>query len=138
MTQLHPYLTFNGNCKEAMQFYNGIFGGTLQLQTIGESPLSEKLPVSMKNCILHASLSSELVLIMGSDMVGNNGWIKGTNVSIAVNCTSREDIKKLYSRLSRGGHQDHPLEKTFWGAVFGDLTDRFGVHWLLNYTSTNE
>jgi PhnB protein len=70
---------------------------------------------------------------MGSDMVPESGLVKGNSVSLFINCDSEEETKKLYKKLSKGGKADHPLEDTFWGALFGDLTDKFGNHWLLNY-----
>ena len=133
MTQLNPYLNFNGNCREAMNFYKDCLGGELTLQTIGESPLADKMPPQMKECILHASLVKDSLVLMGSDMVGEKGLIKGNNVSLAINCSSDEEIQNFYEKLSAGGNKDHVLEESFWGATFGDLTDKYGNHWLLNF-----
>jgi PhnB protein len=135
---INSYLTFNGNCREAMTFYKECFGGELTFQTIGESPLSEKMPKKMKECILHATLKNGSLVLMGSDMVPKAGLVKGNGVSLSLHCSSREEIKNWYQKLSSGGNADHPLENTFWGALFGDLTDRFGVHWLLNYDTIQD
>jgi PhnB protein len=134
MTQLHSYLVFNGNCREAMTFYQACLGGNLILQTIGESPLAEKMPKQMKDCILHATLTKDALVLQGSDMVPHAGLIKGNAVSLSLDCSSEEEIKKVYAKLSAEGKAEHPLEDTFWGALFGDLTDKYGNHWLLNYT----
>ncbi|MBK6379552.1 MAG: VOC family protein [Chitinophagaceae bacterium] len=133
MTLINSYLTFNGNCREAMNFYKDCLGGELTLQTIGESPLADKMPPQMKECILHASLVKDSLVLMGSDMVGEKGLIKGNNVSLAINCSSDEEIQNFYEKLSAGGNKDHALEESFWGATFGDLTDKYGNHWLLNF-----
>lgn len=133
MAEIHTYLTFSGNCREAMTFYKECLGGELTLQTIGESPLSDKMPSQMKDCILHSTLAKDSLLLMGSDMVGEQGLKKGNSVSLSLNCSSEEEIRNCYKKLSSGGKTDHPLEDTFWGALFGDLTDKFGNHWLLNY-----
>jgi PhnB protein len=133
-----PYLTFNGNCREAMRFYQKCLGGKLTFQTIGESPLSEKMPKKMKDCILHATLSNGTLLLMGSDMVGNNGLIKGNAVSLTLNCGSEKEIRSCYKKLSAGGQATHPLENSFWGAWFGGLTDKYGNHWLLNFHKNSE
>jgi PhnB protein len=133
MTQINSYLTFNGNCREAMTFYKECLGGELIFQTIGESPLSEKMPKKMKDCILHSTLTKDSLILMGSDMVSEQGLVKGNNVSLSLNCSSEEEIKNCYERLSNGGLQNHPLENSFWGALFGDLTDKFGNHWILNF-----
>ncbi len=133
MTLINSYLTFNGNCREAMNFYKDCLGGELTLQTIGESPLADKMPPQMKECILHATLVKGSLVLMGSDMVGEKGLIKGNNVSLAINCSSEEEIQSFYEKLSAGGIKDHVLEESFWGATFGDLTDKYGNHWLLNF-----
>lgn len=131
--QINSYLTFNGNCREAMTFYRDCLGGELDLQTIGESPMADKLPPQMKQSILHATLTKGEVVIMASDMVGEKGLIKGNSVSLMLNCSSEDEIKTLYARLSAEGEATHPLENTFWGALFGGFTDKFGNHWLLHF-----
>lgn len=136
MTQINTYLTFSGNCREAMNFYKACLGGELVLQTIGESPLADKMPAQMKDCIVHATLTKENLILMGSDMVGEQGLVKGNAVSLAINCSSEEEIESFYEKLSAGGNKDHALEQSFWGATFGDLTDKYGNHWLLHYKKT--
>jgi PhnB protein len=132
MMQINSYLTFDGNCREAMTFYQKRLGGELTFQTIGESHLSEKMSKKMKDCILHSTLTNGSLLLMGSDMVGENGLIKGNAVSLTLNCGSEKEIRSCYKKLSAGGQATHPLEDSFWGALFGGLTDKFGNHWLLN------
>ena len=131
--QIHSYLTFNGNCREAMMFYKSCFGGELTLQTIGASPLSDKMPKKMKDCILHATLTKNTFVLMGTDMVPSKGLIKGNHVSLSIKCMSLEQIERYFEKLSEGGKVEHPLEDSFWGALFGDLTDKYGNHWLLSY-----
>lgn len=133
MAQIHSYLTFNGNCREAMTFYQECLGGQLTIQTVGESPLSIKMPKQMKDCILHATLTKEALVLQGSDMVPKAGLVKGNTVSLSLDCNSEEEIKEIYQKLSTNGTTDHPLEHTFWGALFGGLTDKYGNHWLLNH-----
>ncbi|MEO8151040.1 MAG: VOC family protein [Bacteroidia bacterium] len=134
MKQINSYLTFNGNCREAMNFYKECLGGELTLQTIGESPMADKMPLKMKECILHSTLINGETVIMATDCVREEGLMKGNSVSLCLQCTSEEEIKTCYEKLSAGGKANHPLENTFWGAMFGDLTDRYGNYWLLNYT----
>jgi PhnB protein len=133
MAQINSYLTFNGNCRQAMTFYKNCLGGELYFQTIGGSPMSEQMPPKMKDCILHATLTNGSLILMGSDMVSETGFIKGNAVSLMLNCNSEEEIRRFYEKLSQGGQATHPLENTFWGALFGGLTDKFGNHWLLNF-----
>jgi PhnB protein len=138
MTSINSYLTFNGNCREAMIFYKDCLGGELTFQTIGESALSEKMPKKIKDCILHSTLTKGSLILMGSDMVDEQGFVKGNNVSLSLNCSSEEEIKTYYTRLSNGGLQNHSLENSFWGALFGDLTDRYGNHWILSFYKKND
>ena len=133
MASINSYLTFNGNCRQAMTFYKECLGGELTMQTVGESPLSEKMPRKMKKCILHATLKKDGLVLMASDMVDNNGLQKGNNISMILNCSSEKEIRDKYQKLSEGGEQTNPLEHTFWGALFGNLVDKFGNHWLLHY-----
>lgn len=137
MAQVNPYLVFNGTCEEAFNFYKSVFGG--EFTHIGkfkdmpsETPLSEEVG----NLIMHVSfpISAETIL-MGSDTNEAFGQsaIAGTNVSISINTESEEEAIKLYNGLSAGGKATMPLEKTFWGAFFGMFTDKFGIHWMVNY-----
>lgn len=138
MTQLHSYLTFNGNCREAMTFYQQCLGGELHLQTVGESPLAENMPQPMQQCILHSTLTKDALVLMGSDMVGEHGLIRGNAVALSLQCSSEEEIRRCYELLcSGGGEPTHPLSYTFWGALFGDLRDKFGNHWLLSYQAAS-
>ncbi|TZF84476.1 VOC family protein [Pedobacter sp. BS3] len=132
MTSVYAYLTFNGNCREAMTFYQQCLGGELHFQTIAESPLAEKMPSQMKKHILHATLTQETLTIMASDMVSDQGLIRGNTISLMLNCSNEDQIKAYYNCLSAGGEATHPLELTFGGALFGDLTDKFGNNWLLH------
>ncbi len=133
MTQINAYITFSGNCREAMNFYKEVLDGELALQTIGESPMAEKLPANMRNYILHAQLTKGDLTLMASDMVSDQGLVKGNSITLMLACHSEEEIKNCYKKLSVGGKATHPLEDTFLGAVFGGLTDKFGNHWLLNF-----
>jgi len=133
MTQINSYLTFNGNCREAMGFYKDCIGGELTLQTIGDSPIADKMPQQMKDGILHATLIKGPLVLMGSDMVAEQGLLKGNSVSLMLNCSSEDEINDYYSKLADGGEATHPLEDSFWGALFGDLVDKYGNHWLLHF-----
>jgi PhnB protein len=133
MAQIFAYLTFNGNCREAMMFYKECLGGELTLQTIGDSPMADRMPAQMKQHILHATLKRGSLMLMASDMVSEQGLNMGNSVALMLDCSSEEEIEGCYKKLSAGGETTHQLENTFWGALFGDLTDKYGNHWLLNY-----
>ena len=133
MPIINAYLTFNGNCRDAMIFYQNCLGGELSLQTIGDSPMGEQLPPHIHTYIVHATLRRNNLIIMASDMVGEKGLIKGNHVSLMLNCKSVAEITTLYAQLSTDGEATQPLAETFWDAIFGSLIDKFGIHWLLNF-----
>ncbi len=87
----------------------------------------------MKNCILHSTLVNGSLTIMGSDMVAESGLSRGNAISLILNCNSEKGIRSMYKKLSSGGQATQPLGNTFWGALFGGLTDKFGNNWLLNF-----
>ena len=100
--------------------------------------MAEQMPEQMKQHILHATLRYGSLVLMGSDMVGEQGLHNGNAVSLALNCNSEEEISVYYEKLSAGGRATHQPEDTFWGGIFGDLTDKYGNHWLLNYNKNEQ
>jgi PhnB protein len=138
MTTINPYLTFNGNCEEAFNFYKSVFRGEFPyIGKFKDMPPNPDYPVadSDKEKIMHVSLPiSKETTLMGSDSSESFGHAKvmGNNFSISVNSDSVEEIERIYNALSAGGIIKMPLNKTFWGAYFGMLTDKFGIHWMVN------
>ncbi len=132
-TQLIPYLNFNGQCREAMTFYQQCLGGELELQKIAESPMAAQMPSEMGAQILHSSLINAGITLMGSDCLGK-ALAQGNNVKLCLNCESEEQINSFFSKLSEGGNIQMQLHQSFWGATFGEVTDKFGLNWMLNYS----
>lgn len=132
MVQLSAYFTFNGNCREAMTFYKECLGGELELQTVADSPMGERLPTKIKECILHAKLRSETIIIMGTDMAPEH-LVKGNTVSMVLTFRSEKKLQEVYQKLSKDGEASHPPQLTFYGTLFGNLTDKFGHHWHFHY-----
>lgn len=133
MAEFNAYLIFNGNCREAMEFYKGCLGGELGVMTVGESPMAAQMPPEMRNRILHSVLTSGSVMLMGSDMIGRNEELKhGNTLSLCLVCKSKAEIETLFKKLSAGGHIDSPLKEEFFG-TYGDLTDKYGFHWMFQY-----
>lgn len=130
---INTYLTFNGNCREAMTFYRDCLGGELHLQTIGESPMAQHMPEQIGNYILHGVLVKDDFQIMGTDLVDDEGLVRGNAVSMMLNCSTADEVRRYYEKLSIGGKATHPVVESFWGSLFGNLTDKFGNHWLLSY-----
>lgn len=131
MKSIHAYLTFNGNCRQAMKFYQNCLGGKLNFQTIGNSPLSEQMPIKMKNSILHAELKNDGMIIYGTDLVPEKGLLKGNSLSLFLNCNSKKEAMKYYKKLSHGGNQTQAPKKTHWNTLLGSLTDKYGNEWLI-------
>jgi PhnB protein len=136
-TTVNPYLTFKGNCEEAFDFYKSVFGGEFDyVGRFGEMPSETPVPDSEKNKIMHVSLpiSSE-TNIMGSDTSKAFGQVNnpGDNISLSVNASTEDEAKRIFGLLTEDGKTNMPLEKTFWGALFGMCTDKFGINWMINY-----
>jgi PhnB protein len=127
------YLSFSGNCREAMQFYKECLGGELWLQTIADSPLGGKLPPALQHYILQGTLINKSLSLMGSDITPTEGLKKGNSVSLMLQCSSEEEIKTCYTKLAAGGQAEYLPSPDFRGVLVGGLTDKFGHHWLLRY-----
>jgi PhnB protein len=137
MSHINPYLTFSGNCREAMTFYKQCLGGELIFQTVNESPMADKLPQQMRDYILHSALTNGNLILMGSDIVREEGLVVGNSISLMLNCNSEDEIHQFFKNLSNGGITTHPVGPSFWDSLFGELTDKFGNHWILNYEKNN-
>ena len=133
MTQIHAYLTFNGNCREAMHFYHHAIGGELALQSVKGTPVEGQPCCNSEDDILHASLTGDGFLLMASDIVGREGFHVGTNLSLSMTCSSEEQMQGFFTNLSTGGTVIEPIGEQFWGDTFGALTDKYGVCWMFIY-----
>lgn len=134
MTTLNPYLNFGGNCEEAFRFYKGVFGGEFTgLQRYGEAP-GDHSPAEA-GLVMHVALPiGGGVMLMGSDRPPAMGPVtSGNNVHIAIFPESEAEAARIFNALAAGGQVTMPLEKVFWGATFGALTDRYGIQWMVNY-----
>lgn len=133
MTQINAYITFNGQCREAMTFYKECLGGELAMQTVEGSPIEHDCPAAMKGQILHASLMKNGLVLMGTDMLGPKGYNKGNNIALSLSCSSEQEINVFFEKLSAGGEIIHSLKMEFWGAIFGVFIDKYGIAWMLNF-----
>ncbi|MHB1907621.1 MAG: VOC family protein [Nitrososphaerales archaeon] len=133
MPTLSPYLNFNGNAKEAMKFYESVLGGKLTMQTFGEANMAQD--PSEKDRIVHASLQSENISLFASDGHPSMKIQFGDSVNLSLMGSEREKLTKIFNSLAQGGNVTMPLAKQFWGDTFGMLTDKFGIHWMVNISS---
>jgi PhnB protein len=130
-----PYLHFQDNCKEAMLFYQELFGGDLEFMPIGESPAKAHFPENLHDQILHATLTNGNFNLMASDMCGQGELKHGNSVELSLDCSSKKEIEFLYQKLSEGGQVIQKLEPQFWGALFAMVEDKFGVRWMLSLSN---
>ena len=129
---LNPYLDYNGNCREAFEFYRACFGVEFdRFLTYGEGPDMPGATDEHQHLILHASLPLGSSTLMGSDVL--EPVAVGNYFSVSLNVDSREEADDLHAKLSEGGFVEMPMEDQFWGSYFGRVTDRFGLKWMISY-----
>ena len=134
--KLDIYLTFDGNCREAFEFYRSAFGGDFPVfQTFREGPPDMQVSEENLDRVMHVSLPVGPSVLMGSDTAPGFGppYVSGTNFSITIHAESREEADSMFAKLSDGGSVTMPMQEMFWGAYFGSLTDRFGVNWQIHH-----
>lgn len=132
MYHLVPYLHFNGNAEEVLNFYKDAFGGEIiVLSRYADSPM--QVNEDWKNKIIHARLKFGDNIIMISD--SHNGQLasKEGNIQLSVEVDDEKRIEEVFNKLAAGGKVTMPLAKQFWGATFGMLQDKFGVNWMFNH-----
>lgn len=132
---IEPYLTFNGDCEAALDFYTQCLGGKVtMLHRYAGTPMdNEQLPPEWKNKVMHATFEAEGQRLMASDNVPGQPFKGYSGFSISINIP--KDAARgaqVFTALAQGGRIDMPYQKTFWGAQFGMLTDKFGVPWMVN------
>ncbi|MBL8012781.1 MAG: VOC family protein [Candidatus Omnitrophica bacterium] len=137
MHSINPYINFNGNCEEAFNFYKKVFGREfLSISRFKDAPAGAS-PVSKDqgDLILHVALPlGKSNILMGSDCPGEWGKVSaGTNMHISLHPETEKEAETIFHALSVGGKVSVPLQKMFWNAYFGMVTDPFGVQWMVNY-----
>ena len=129
-SRLNPYISFDGDARQAMEFYERVFGGTLTLNTFGE--LGDKdAPGADK--IMHGMLETDAGLaLMGADMPPGMAHNPGNNIAVSLSGDDDAELRGYWERLSDGGSVSVPLEKQMWGDEFGMCVDQFGIGWMVN------
>jgi len=131
MKTINAYLGFEGNCREAMTFYQTCFGGALQFQTFEESPM--ECPTGKEGHIIHSSLTGDNFLFMATDMTPPDGFKSGSEVSLAISFDTKSEIRNVFELLSQQGEIIDNLKESFWGSLFELIQDKFGKVWMLDY-----
>lgn len=130
-SRLNPYISFDGDARQAMEFYQRVFGGTLKVNTFGD--FGEKEAGAAADKIMHSMLETDSgFMLMGADTPPGMEYRPGTNISVSVSGENADELRGYWDKLSADGTVSVPLEKQMWGDVFGMFTDRFGIIWLIN------
>ncbi len=130
-TNLNPYLSFKDNARQAMEFYQAVFGGKLAMQTFKEFHASQD--PSEDNKIMHAELKADNgITFMAADTPNGMEYRPYSNISMSLTGDNESELRNYFQKLSAGGNVRMPLEKAPWGDTFGMCTDKFGVSWMVN------
>ena len=127
---LEPYLFFSGNCREAMEFYKSVFGGNVDYseadpEQMGDMPDKEWF----KGKIMHASLKGPVNIMASDSKIASD---KSAKIELSLGGTDEKEMREIFDKLAAGGKVKMPLEKQFWGDVYGQITDKYNIDWMMN------
>jgi PhnB protein len=132
--QFIPYLDFEGRCREAFDFYAGVFRSRITMRmTYGESPMAADLPADAHGRIMHSQLESAGGILMGADGPPHQIPTKGC---VNLPTDTPAEAERIFAALADGGEVQMALQETFWAHRFGMLTDRYGKGWMVNCMKT--
>ena len=134
MGHLNPYLSFeNNSCREAMNFYKECLGGELHINTVSSMPeMAAQMPAHLADAILHAELRNGSLTLYGTDM-SREQQVNGNTVAMCINCESAKELKTFFNNLAVGSKIIQPVGDMPWGAVYGELVDKYGKIWMFNF-----
>ncbi|HZG96280.1 MAG TPA: VOC family protein [Mycobacteriales bacterium] len=131
-SRLNPYINFTGTARAALEFYQGVFGGTLRVSTFGEFGAPD--PASADQ-VMHGQLESDAgYTLMAADTPPGMEHTPGDNITVSLSGEDAAELRGYWEKLSDGGTVTVALEKQMWGDEFGMCIDRFGVPWMVNIT----
>ena len=134
MNATNIYLTFDGNCREAMAFYGKCLGGEPNFTPFSSGPPEvSAMAKATPDRILHAELHSGPAVLMASDTMPGMPFHRGRNFHISITCDSLAEMERMFAALSAGGTVTMAMHDAFWGGRFGMLTDQFGIGWMLSF-----
>jgi PhnB protein len=129
-SRLNPYISFGDNARQALDFYQGVFGGEVTVSTFGEFGQSDS-PIA--NNIMHGQLETPSgFTLMAADTPPGMEHTPGNNIAVSLSGDDADELRGYWGQLSKGGTVSVPLEKQMWGDEFGMCVDRFGISWLVN------
>jgi PhnB protein len=127
-----PYLFFGGTCRQAFTRYQEIFGGELQLLTMADTPDSEEVPPEQADLIIHAALTLDDRLLMGSDDPTTDAFGPVQGMMVSYSASDADDARTVFEALAEGGSVNQALTETFFSPAFGMCVDRFGTPWMVS------
>jgi PhnB protein len=138
---VNVYISFNGNCREAVEFYAEVFGTEKpEIMAYGEMPCGEMppdpefaIPEEAKNLVMHTRLNISGSNVMFSDCFPGGPFVAGNNISLVIVTKNIDEVKYLFDKLKEGGMVGMELQETFWTKCYGSLTDKFGIEWQFSY-----
>ncbi|MEU1873489.1 PhnB protein [Streptomyces ambofaciens] len=129
-SRLNPYLSFDGDARQAMEFYEQVFGGALALNTFGSAGMPDP---AYTDKIMHGMLETPSgFTLMGADTPPGMEYTPGNTFAVSLSGDDATELRGYWEKLSADGSVEVPLERQMWGDVFGMCTDRFGVPWMVN------
>ena len=129
-SRLNPYLSFNGDARDAMEFYRSVFGGELTVSTFGEFGNPDQ---AVADKVMHAQLETDAgYTLMASDLMPDMPFNPGNTITVSLSGDESDRLRQYWEKLSDGGTVTMPLEKQMWGDEFGQCTDRFGIAWMVD------
>ena len=135
-SRLNPYISFPGTARQAMEFYRGVFGGELNVNTFGEFGGAGGPDGPDPEGIMHAQLETPSgYTLMASDTPPGMDVTAGTNISVSLSGDDA-NLRDYFQKLSQGGNVTMPLEKQMWGDEFGMCVDPYGIQWMVNITQS--
>jgi PhnB protein len=124
---VEPYLFFKGNAREAMEFYQSVFGGKLDARSFKDTPGTNP---DNPDWLVHASLRGGDITLLATD--SSTASDQAAKVELCLSGTDEKHMREIFDKLSAGGQVRTALKKQFWGDIFGSLTDKYGVDWMMN------
>lgn len=132
MQPLNPYIFFDGDCEEAMHFYERVFKARLEGLIYESAAPGAKPPSTGKQAVMHARLPLYGGALMASDWMADRPFEKKQGFYVSLICPDLKEAKRVFTALADGGQVNMPFEKTFWAEGFGMVIDKFGTPWMIN------
>ena len=129
-SRLNPYISFEGTARQALEFYQSVFGGELTTSTFAEFGAAQDPADADK--VMHSQLESGSITLMGADTPPGMEYNPGTNITVSLSGDDADELRGYWEKLSGGGTVLVPLEKQMWGDEFGQCVDQFGIGWMVN------